>query len=78
VSIRRDARKGSELKAAVRLIAFGASPLLHFAAEHVEVVATQAAKRGAATFAFEARVVAAVVVKPEAEEERGDQEAVDD
>jgi hypothetical protein len=67
-----------KFKAAVGLVAFGASPLLHFATEDVEVVATQAAKRGASAFALEARVVAAVVVEPEAEEERGDQKTVND
>jgi len=71
-------RRTLKFQAGVGLAAFGAGPLLHFAADDIEVVATQAAKRGAAAFALEAGVVAVVVVEPEAEEERGDQETVDD
>jgi hypothetical protein len=67
-----------KLKPTVGLVAFGAGPLLHFAAEHVEMVATQAAKRGAPAFTLETGVIATVIVEPEAEEEHGDQKTVND
>jgi hypothetical protein len=78
VSIRRDARKRSELKTAIGLVAFGASPLLYFASQDVKMIAAEAAKRGATAFTFEAGMVSAVVVKPETEEERGDQKTIND
>ena len=44
----------------------------------VEMAAGDAVKRGLATFALEPRVVAAVIVKPQAEEYRRDEQAIDD
>jgi hypothetical protein len=71
-------RRTLKFKAAVFLSATGAGPVLHLSANHIQVIATDAAERGPAAFPFEAGVVATVIIQPEAEEERGDEQAVNE
>src|SRR3954468_20410939 len=71
-------RRTLKFKAAVFLSATRTGPVLHFAANHIQVVATHAAERGPAAFPFEAGVITAVIIQPEAEEERGDEQAVNE
>lgn len=65
----------SKLEAAVFLSATGAGAVLHLAAHDIHMVATHAAERCPAALTLKAGVVAAVIIQPKAEEERGDEQA---
>ncbi len=69
-------RKTLELEPAVFLSASGTTPLLNFTAHDIQVITTNAAKRGSSTLAFKASVVPMVIVQPESEKESGHQQAV--
>ena len=71
-------RTSSEFETAVFLPATGAGALLDLSADDVEVVAADAAEGGAPAFPFKAGVIATVIIQPEAEEEHGDKQAVND
>jgi hypothetical protein len=58
------------------LSAPGTGLLLHFAADDIQVVAVDAAKRGATTLSLKARMFATVIIKPEGEKNRGNKQTI--
>jgi hypothetical protein len=71
-------QKRLKLEPVVILPTSRASPFLHFTTHYIEVIAPNAAKRGSTTLALKAGVIAAIIIEPQAKEERGHQKAVDE
>jgi hypothetical protein len=71
-------RSRLKFKPTVLLSALRTNPFRDISTHYVKMVATSAAKGRPATLTFETRVIAMVIIQPEAEKESGHQEAVND
>jgi hypothetical protein len=69
---------GSVLEASVLIVATGTLTELGAGMRRVKLVATNAVKDGLAALQLETGVFATVIIKPQAEKHRRDQQAVDD